>query len=78
MILILEIILTIIAWQRGWKWKALIPVTAAFIMGIFLATISIATGNIPNPSSTVMWDIMAVIALIILCSIKPKEIKKEM
>lgn len=78
MILILEIILTIVAWQRGWKWKALIPIASAFIMGIFLATISIATGNIPTPASTVIWDIIATIALIVLCFIKPKETKKEM
>ncbi len=36
MLLILEIVLTIAAWRRGWKALALLPIVAAFGTGLAL------------------------------------------
>jgi hypothetical protein len=83
MLLILEIILTIFAWRRGWNWLALLPV------GIVLALaflIGLSVGASGGDASTVIGialilDISAIIALVIMICIPKKEkeeiVKKE-
>lgn len=33
---LIEIILTVIAWNRGWRWKALIPIGIGFFIGVLI------------------------------------------
>ena len=40
MLLFLEIILTIVAWNRGWKALALIPAAVIFVMGLMIGVLS--------------------------------------
>jgi len=68
---IIEIILTILVWRKGWKWYALIPITVAFIIGATCGLIGIHPINI-------LWvDIFAAIALIVMFDKKPKNIEKD-
>jgi uncharacterized membrane protein YfcA len=72
--LILEIILTIFAWRKGWRWLALLPMGIALLVGF---SIGIGIGaNGGDPSSVgfgaVFIDIIAIIALIIMVATKPK------
>ena len=63
----LQIILTIVVWFRGWKWYALLPMASAFVLGIF---IGMTGGDIKVPA--LIADGLAVIALIVMCFVKPK------
>ena len=57
---IIEIILTIVAWNKGWRWQSLIPIGTVFILGFMM-------GIGGAESTSVIWlDVMAVIALIIM------------
>lgn len=76
MLFILEIVLTIIAWRKGWNWKSLLPMLIAFFMGVFMGSVALATGNTLNASSLIIWDILATITLIVMCFVSP-EAKKE-
>jgi len=66
--LILEIILTIVAWNRGWKWLALIPLGVAFGIGLILGS----TGNfsVDDAGSLIWIDVVAIIALIVMIAKK--------
>ena len=76
MLLILEIILTIVAWNRGWKWFALIPVGITFCIGFMAGLIVGSTGgSVADISWVTVLDIMAVIALIVMIARK-KETEK--
>jgi hypothetical protein len=68
MLLIAEIILTIFAWRKGWKWYSLIPVLSAIIIAIIFAL----SGGV-NVGGMVIFDVLAVIALAIMCSKGPKK-----
>lgn len=73
MLLILEIILTVQAWKKGWKWRALLPVAitmgAAFITGYVTA----ASGNaIENPFAFIIFDILLIITQIVMIA-RPRE-----
>jgi uncharacterized membrane protein YfcA len=74
MLLIAEIVLTIFAWKRGWRWYALIPMGLCLIIGFIIGLSIGASGGSINdiPSVSIVLDVIAVIALIVLCSIKPK------
>jgi hypothetical protein len=66
--LIIEIILTIVAWRKGWNWLAIIPVGIAFCIGLIIG----ASGTpIDNPMSVIIWDILAIIALIVMVAVNP-------
>lgn len=74
MLLILEIMLTVSAWRRGWRWKALIPV--AIMMGMaFFGGIAIgASGaSITNNGAFVLLDILLVITQAVLSSKAPRQ-----
>ena len=72
MLLIIEIVLTIFAWRNGWKWLALLPIGIAFAVGFFIGYGVALSGGTTDISSVVFLDIIAVIALIIMC-IKKRE-----
>ena len=74
--IILQIILTIIAWHRGWKWYSLLPVGLAFGIG-FIAGASLGVNGSIEELSWIRLDIAAIIALIFMAIIKKDGIKKE-
>jgi len=39
MILLGQIILTVVAWNNGWRWLALIPMASAFIIGFIIGMV---------------------------------------
>jgi len=64
--LILEIVLTIVAWRKGWKAWALLPLGAGFGLGVIMGLL----GIIPDETSA-LWlvpDLAAIIALIIMAA----------
>ncbi len=74
MILILEIILTINAWNKGWRWWALLPVAIVFgVAYIIGAVIGASGGTIENPLSFIIFDILLIIVQIALICM-PKKI----
>jgi len=72
MLLIAEIILTIFAWRKGWKWLALLPLAIAFTIGMIIGFTSGIDGNLGVAAAL---DIAAIIALIVMIA-KPKKIKE--
>jgi len=46
--LIIEIILTAIAWKRGWRWRSLIPIGAGFGFGFLMGIAIGASGGDPE------------------------------
>lgn len=74
MLLIAEIILTIFAWRKGWKWLSLIPMAAALFIGLLLGAGIGASGGDPMSVKGfgVFLDIVAVIALIVMVTKSPK------
>jgi hypothetical protein len=69
MLLIAEIILTVFAWRKGWKWYSLIPGGSALFLG-FCVGLSNPNGSL---GSAIWVDVLATIALIVMVSVKPKE-----
>lgn len=66
MLLIAEIILTILAWRKGWRWLAIIPVGIAVLIGMILG---FSGGALEG---AFVFDILAIIALIVMWSKPPK------
>ena len=61
--LIIEIILTFVAWGRGWKWLALLPLGIAFGIGLIAG----ASGASMDDLAGLIWiDVVAIIALIVM------------
>lgn len=72
--LLIEIILTIFVWRKGWKWRSLLPVGIAFLAGILIGMgAGMAGGNIDNIGPAVLLDLFAIIALIVMLVKGPKE-----
>jgi len=72
--LILEIILTIFAWRKGWRWLALLPMGIALLIG-FIIGLSIGAngGDVTSiGGGAIIIDVMAIIALIIMLVKGPK------
>lgn len=67
---ILEIILAVFAWRKGWKWMSLIPIAIAFVIGLICGL----SGG--TPSDVILVDVIAIIALAIMCFKKPDDIFK--
>jgi hypothetical protein len=73
MLFIIEVILTIFAWRNGWRWISLIPVGICVLLGFtagFSAGLSGATSL--NAGWLVIFDVIAIIALIVMINKKPK------
>ena len=64
--LIAEIILTVIAWRKGWRWWALLPAFLAFATGFVLgAAIELTGGNALSALPySIFIDLIAIFALI--------------
>lgn len=78
MILLLEVILTIAAWLRGWKWRSLIPLGSLLLMGFTMGMILGSLGVDPmvfTPAG-IFLDFLGVVALIIMVIVKPKKFRK--
>ena len=70
MMLILEIILTILVWNKGWRWKSLIPVGTVVLLGFFYGFfIGLSEGTI-SPF-IILFDVVAVIILAVMYFVKP-------
>jgi hypothetical protein len=73
MLIIIQIVLTIFAWKKGWKWYSLIPVAVAFGVGFFIGIgVGSAGGSVSDLSGVVVLDILAIVALAIMCFVAPK------
>lgn len=70
--LIIEIILTVVAWYKGWKWLSLIPVGVAILLGIIVG-MSVGLSGGTDISGAIIIDILAIIALIVMCIKGKKE-----
>ena len=77
MLMVVEIMLTVSAWMKGWGWKALIPVAIAagfaFFGGVAIAT---SGGTAVNKGAFIIIDILLVITQAVLAS-KAPAVKKE-
>lgn len=77
---IIEIILTIIAWIRGWKWKSLIPVGIVlgigFIVGLIMGVQGYSAHDIENISWLPVMELFGFIAMLIMAIVPPKEVRE--
>jgi uncharacterized membrane protein YfcA len=76
MILIIEIILTIIAWRRGWKWRSLLPLMVGFVIAFILGSVlGLMFGGIPPIINIVgfLIDLVIIIFLVVMIAEAPKE-----
>lgn len=63
---LIEIILTILVWRKGWKWYSLIPVGTVFVLALFIGLSHHVTQDI------YFLDVFAIIALILMYFNKKK------
>jgi len=77
MLLIIEIILTIFVWRKGWRWWAIVPVGLALLIGLSIGFgIGISGGDTSTIGmSSILIDLAAICALVIMLAVGPK--KKE-
>ena len=80
--LIIEIILTIFVWRKGWKWWALLPVGLALLIGFCIGLGVGASGGSAADvgGGVILIDLAAIIALIVMLVKSPKakeQLKKE-
>jgi hypothetical protein len=70
---IAEVILTIFAWRNGWKWLALIPMGVIFLIGMIIgSSVAMSGGSMDNLGGLFMFDLMAIVVLIIMVCKKRK------
>ena len=74
MLLIAEIILTIFAWKKGWRWWALVPMEFALLIGLFMGMgVGESGGDVDSVRGiSIVLDVLAVIALIVMVTKGPK------
>lgn len=77
MILALEIILTVVAWRKGWKSKALIPVViilgGTILFGLLAGASGLNSNDIFFPS--LVFDFVLIGILSTMCAYVPEKIK---
>lgn len=75
MLFLISIPLIIVAWIRGWKWRALYPLGIWFGVSVFLGFVSHATGVEPfsHPEKVMGFfvDMGLFIALVVMIIKKP-------
>ena len=78
MILILEIILTISAWRKGWKGWALLPMGICLSVGFLIGMAVGASGGTMEDvlPLCVFIELAALISLIVMVAKAPKHIEK--
>ena len=74
MLLILEIILTVVAWRKGWKAYALLPFGITFLFGFLMALAVQSSGGSISPVSPVglIVELINIGVLIRLATKAPK------
>ncbi len=79
MLLIVEIALTIWAWNKGWRWYSLLPVGICLGIGFILGIGIGLNGGSANDigGGVVVLDILAIIALIYMISKKKTPVEEE-
>lgn len=69
--IILEIILTIVAWNRGWRWLSLIPIVACFLIGFFIGIYAVQSGTpVEEFKNLFVIDLIGIIALVVMIAYK--------
>lgn len=78
--LIIEIILTIFAWRKGWKWLSLIPVGAALLLGLLIGfSVGSSGGSVESVNGFAFFlDLLVIIALIVMNVKDPKTKSEEL
>jgi len=74
MLLIAEILLTIFAWRKGWRWYALLPMAVCLAVGLLIGIGVGASGGDPSGASGlgIILDLIATGILIYMVSKGPK------
>lgn len=75
--IILQILLTIWAWRKGWKWYSLIPICIAIIIGIIVAMANVPEINGKEWIITFLGDILIVITLMNMIIFAKNKFSKE-
>ena len=73
MLFIIEIILTIVAWNKSWKTKALLPMGICLAIGLLIGMVIGSVGVTTVPLGLIVFDIAAVIVLIVMICKPPKK-----
>jgi len=69
--LILQIILTGIAWFRGWKWYSLFPITIGFLLALGIKYFNISPSNtVSNDLVVTILNVIVNISLLFMCIVK--------
>jgi hypothetical protein len=79
LLLIIEILLTIAVWRKGWKGWALLPVGISLALGFVLGLCIGASGGRPEEwiGLGLIIDVIAIVALIIMQTQDPKKVKED-
>jgi len=79
MLLILEILLTIFAWRKGWKWFALLPLGIGVVISFLIGIIVGASGGSVDTAKGIglVFDILVIIILVVMNIKKPDETKSD-
>ena len=65
--LLLEIILTVTAWRKGWRARALIPVGALLSLGFIIGFVVGLTGApMPDLRPWALLDVLAIVVLAVM------------
>jgi len=74
MLLVVEIILTVTAWRRGWRWQALLPMAATLFVSLVAGLAIAAAGGIHDgfPWPLVLLDFGCVTALGVMVKKAPR------
>jgi len=78
MLTIVEIILTVVAWRRGWKAWALLPLGVCFILALLLGAAVTASGGSVEAAFPVLFllDLACVGVLLGLVTTRPSQPNK--
>lgn len=71
---IIQIVLTVVVWIRGWKWKALIPVAVGFASGFIVP--SFVSPESSSFSNVALFINIGIIVALIVMAAKPELAKK--
>jgi cation transport ATPase len=72
---ILEIILTVAAWKRGWRWLALLPGGIVACLGLITGFVTGLTGGELNMSLLISFDILGIFVMGIMAAVSPDKVK---
>ena len=71
---ILQIVLTVVAWVKGWQWKALLPVVVGFASGFVVP--AVVSPDTEAFSTVALVINFAVVAVLVYMIVKPPKLKK--